>query len=948
MPSIIKYPGTIAQSEGNYKTGKQYTKFTNINNIKSDNSAYARASLTGNAYGHPRPSNVILTNFGFKLPTGAEVTSVVVEYAHQKVKGNKGAPNISAPTISLLNVSGQSAKGVAPTTSMKANSKQFTFKPSKSVVESSKFGVKINYPENNNNYAGYVDVKYVRIKVNYIAPKYSVSISKKSGKPVVGGTVRVQTTINNLNKTSYNPNVVISLPEGVRLSRVVSGSGSFTNNGDNVVWKTGLNKSTGSATFVMDLYLSRSGSKTITASNTLNSNTVSKSLNLNVNLDDSSQTVIEPTEGANVVISSDDDYDDVEKIYATVGETVSVNVILNDVAFSKDYVLFKQSSNALLINNSNSMLVVDNESLDSETQSLSLELSTQVSGRYTLDCIPFNSGDNVNELPVMQSFEISFIKGDLTYPVMNIIKLEGEQLNRLEHGRKYTVASFLKLVVDQEDIEHIIDCIKNFRIGVCNSIQLNQFNAETVFDNATEWSSMITSPNSYVEKRCEFTYDSSKDLYIVITGDYLECFPEELVIKFTSPVIIESEVYTSYDTHNIFPEPILNTISNDDFASLSLGDLQSSNPFVVQDFEVCDDFETNDNMAICGIGVLIDVESCDGLSISAKLKTPYGECERSIILNEKRVGEVEIGGTYDSWGFKISEMKKIKDWEVIFTMNNLWNNESSSFIQFNNVRLVLYYNTIEDQLVKIYVNGEDTRHYGMFVDDIDIPSGLNSEVKYFEVKGVDANNPYRMNIDKKEITIDFNVFGCNLEETIVFLKRIAKLFTNARDALNNPILNRLECSLYPGEHWDVLMETGIDTDTKDASYSSKLKLEVPNGTSWSNEDIVTANTGFVDSIVRINPIITITSPQNLVEIREEYTNQNFTMFSDDFTSNDVILIDCVDHKAYKKVIVDGAFASRDISDTVDWNADWFILQGDFNFITNGSCVIQAVQFTPRG
>ena len=116
-------------------------------------------------------------------------------------------------------------------------------------------------------------------------------------------------------------------------------------------------------------------------------------------------------------------------------------------------------------------------------------------------------------------------------------------------------------------------------------------------------------------------------------------------------------------------------------------------------------------------------------------------------------------------------------------------------------------------------------------------------MKYLEIDGADRNDAYRQNIDKKEIEIKFNVLGCTIEETTEFLKMIGKLFSNQRDELNRPIPNQLELSHYPDEYWDVILEDPIDSDVENASYSSTLKLVVPDGTSYNTEDTVTSTIG---------------------------------------------------------------------------------------------------------
>ena len=163
MASIIKYAGTISQT-----TGTVYSSFSNLANLKngSDGSLATTSDVKGKSTNPNRPSTLSFTNFGFNLPTGAEVTKVVVTYRQKK----GGKCSIGAPTISLLGVSGFSATGVAPSkTKLTTSSKTFTGSAlTRTIVNSSSFGVKVNYPKNSGTGTGTISLSYVNIKVEWL------------------------------------------------------------------------------------------------------------------------------------------------------------------------------------------------------------------------------------------------------------------------------------------------------------------------------------------------------------------------------------------------------------------------------------------------------------------------------------------------------------------------------------------------------------------------------------------------------------------------------------------------------------------------------------------------------------------------------------------------------------------------------------------------------------
>ena len=123
-----------------------------------------------------------------------------MHYNHRK---NVSGLRVGSPTITLLGVSGKSVKGVAPTTSFKQSSHSFTGL-TRTQVNSSSFGVKIDYPSNTSTSEGTLSIGYVRIIVEYKLPSYTVSVKRASGG-YNGEEYAVECSISNKNLTSFNP-----------------------------------------------------------------------------------------------------------------------------------------------------------------------------------------------------------------------------------------------------------------------------------------------------------------------------------------------------------------------------------------------------------------------------------------------------------------------------------------------------------------------------------------------------------------------------------------------------------------------------------------------------------------------------------------------------------------------------------------------------------------------
>ena len=227
--------------------------------------------------------------------------------------------------------------------------------------------------------------------------------------------------------------------------------------------------------------------------------------------------------------------------------------------------------------------------------------------------------------------------------------------------------------------------------------------------------------------------------------------------------------------------------------------------------------------------------------------------------------------------------------------------------------------------------------------DAEIPEGLKTETKYLDIEGTDAKEAYRMNIEKKTITTEFGIDGCNLEDTTYALRRVAKLFINERDSLNRPIPKRIEFSHYPDLYWEYVITDEIDHSISISDYVIKVKFVIPSGTACSVDDTVTNNIGTNLSLVKVNPVITLTPTASEVLLIEEKTGQKFTIKNTKLVNTDLITIDCENRKVTVKHNDD---SKEDITASVDYSSDWFSIHGEYNFNTTNA-VIQTITFNER-
>ena len=954
MATITKYAGTVSQT-----TGASFRTFSNLNNIKNGTAgSYATSSgvIKGKNSSPNRPSSVTCTNFGFNLPTGAEVSKVVVSYRHRKNKSGSTVCNIPAPTISLVGVTGFSGKGSAPTTSFVTSTKSWTTsKISRSVVNSSSFGVKIDYPSNTNSYEGTVSLAFVTVKVEYKVPSYSLGLKRVSGG-YNGESYTVELSISNKNLTGYNPTCTLSAPVGFsfldsegqgvvtsvnsrtltwnpKLTKKVGTSSVRLRFNVNVTFPSGVDSYSGSFSVVESLY---SGSKGFTA--------------VIVPKPPSSGSETEPD--APPVITDDD----TSPVPIEWGKSVVNEDINIDTSIEQNVILF-----AFPVNSNGEVLLLERNTPISRrggsTQPITIYAEEDYNSEFYINvnsvtlyctepgkfCIKVYNADNNHfwshyeeETPLLSYFfEVIPDESDLSTPFSATYTLTQEELDRLGDGHTYIIQTQLKHTTTDT---YERNWYTNNRIQVTNT--------ETTTSNP------LTEPNTYENLEAEFTYNKNYPVTITINGDYTEAttYGYDIgTITYTEPCIIEKTVYNGREPHGIYPTPINNLIDSEDgdYSDLTLNKEAVSSPVILYEFPL--ETGTNETLAIRGLQVRATIESTDNLIVMATLTSPNGNTgQRSIILSSvdsesQEDNELIIGGLGDLWGFTTLDMINLEDWEVELTFNNLLENGEAS-ISFNNVEIIFYVETIEHQEITVKIEDEDLAYYGAFIESVTIPEGLNTDTSFLTIDGTDTNDAYRQNIREKTITIEFNLSNCDLKTSTDMLRQLTKLFVNEKDKYNRPIPKKLWFSHYPTDYFEYIMEDTFEVNTELSDYNVKAKLTIPSGTSYSLEDTVTSIVGNANGLAAVHPTIRFKPNGTNIEIRETETGQTFNMGYNGDWNNKTIEIDCEDRTV--TLYGDDEEDYTDISKYVDHNTDWFRLYGEYSF-EGLNCTILSVTFTER-
>lgn len=1007
MASLTKYAGTVTQV-----TGGKYCSFSNLNNIKNnDNGSYAVSNvlIQGKSESPNRPSTITCTNFKFNLPVGAEPTKVIVTYRHQKVAGSdysskypKRITNIPAPTISLVGVNGFSSKAVAPKTSMESHTKTFkaNLKDNKNldhtvtsnailtrtIVNSSNFGVKINYPTNTNEYNGYMRISFVRITVEYKVSSYNVSIKKVSGG-YNKEDYTIQCSISNKNLTGYDPICTLTSPVGFNFKES-GGTGVVTQvNNRTFTWDpqvSNVGTSSVNLVFVPDVtYPSGSSSYSgdFTLVEGLNSAT-------NVHTAVITERPPEPSE----------DVDPDTPISGGGTGSVTPECEINCLVESLFHLYFSGM-----------------DEISGDVNNVSLQFSNMNPNNFMFygGCTRYNDSYHQTvtlvfddtQVPIHNTFRIyepkrypvqfsrryddevkeSFTfyvnvqptEDDLTTPFLTIIELEDEEINRLGDGYPYIVESLIKHTTTDTVTR---DWYKNNRIGVFNnaiaenititteedpetgeiietitdSTDYENLTEQEIFENAEYWSQQTAGLNEYANVECEFTYNENYPLHLIFTGDYPEATSygyDQGEVTFTEPCIIEKNTYTGRKTRGNFPIPIQYVIAEDGSTSeLSIATLEQSDQVVLYDFPLSDGYGTNDEMSIRGIELIGNLEQCDEMILNAKIISDTGLVgERSLLIGSLDTTldsgvDFKVGGLGDLWGFNTQDLVNIEDWEVRLSFNNVLLEDLAN-INFGDLQLVLYVETLEKQLINIKVDGDDLSYYGAFIDNVVIPEGLETDTSFLTLDGTDTNDAYRQNIREKEIEITLTIGDCDLGSSTDLLRQLTRALVNEKDSINRPIPKRIEFSHYPDVYFEYIIKDALDIKPVQSYYEVKAKLVIPAGTSYSKQATTTNLTGNVQGLAAVAPKITLKPQSSTIELLEINSRQRFSItYTGDWQSK-ILELDCSNRMALLKTNDDDT-DPIDISGFVDFNSDWFSLKGEYAFSTT-NCVVRTVEYTER-
>lgn len=436
-----------------------------------------------------------------------------------------------------------------------------------------------------------------------------------------------------------------------------------------------------------------------------------------------------------------------------------------------------------------------------------------------------------------------------------------------------------------------------------------------------------------------FEYDDDFPVIILILGE--NYFKKEINTKFLSPCIVadndeESPVYKSPGN---FIRPAWNIVDSKEYA---VGQGHTS-PIVLEDLS--DITELDDNSIIRGVGVSMDVIASHETRINCSLNE---QSSRSVLVpaSSQDPVHVEIGGDYDRWDCPQELLSLLTDLKLSLELLG----DTSTNVQLNNLRISVNTLEIDTNQYACFVDGEDTRVYGLLFNDIIIPEGITGTANFLDLKNRDNSLCTSLVVNKKEITLKFYILGHGLRNSTELLHQIGRLFTNNRDRYNRPIPKIIRFSHLPDRYFEFINEKGIDNNLIIHEYECSISLILPDGLAFREGLTSTGAIGVNNSLINVYPTIKIsnislTEDIIITEIRNSQGVQTMKISNPKnlIKESSVIEINCEQQQCF---LYNEIGEAVDITWLVDYNCTWFLLEHNYEFQCSNA-KIESVTFQER-
>ncbi|MCR5026040.1 MAG: hypothetical protein K6A34_01170, partial [Methanobrevibacter sp.] len=756
MSRILRYAHNVVNVQGDTIP---YRTCWDIENITNDNSnvghwgasnpggRYANA-IAGRNGSRKHPSTIRCNDFRFDregnnilIPDYAHVTGIIVQYNYRKksysstAHGSFGNPVISIPNLGL------SGTGNAPPrndfTEYNVYFGNLDLKGSD--VNRSDFTVLFDLPENTSTNPCYIEMKYLRVYIDFDLPNYIPSISLDKSELKYGENLKISCKLNETNgvMASEQCSALLTIPEGFN---IVSAPSNF--NTTTKIWSP-LTKN---FTANMELEVTLSDRNVygdfifkITEQMTWNS----QEARLNENSQEGGLFVLKPQvemasfylENHEVTVSEGNN-----KHYASL-EIQIKNPAHDTVKLEMDFGGLTVEGNPTGLDKNTGIITINNWDANDLYDVQILLYSTEV-GDYTISMIS-------DSFRGAYADTVKVHLPDNLEPYYTMFALDDEALENLEEGYTYTFGCLCKITDTTTATVQASSTVKNLRASIIHG-------NDEIFTN------QLSQAGDWELLKCEFVYNPTKQIYCKFYGNYTTY--DFGKISFGDIFLIRSDKYSGYEyptlkfrdtsklkanglyTTLLLEPPELSTSTKHYFSIFDYLGLDKAQSIVIHGLEVSGDVSTE---GIINIILGFGHEHIDELDYHLD----------SLNLDENSTN-FKLGGKFRSFGISFKDvLNLLNDIKFYLQIDDVMDNVTPIEVSMRNICLTVYY-SLNASPCDFKINGVSSNHYCIELNaESEIPRGVKYDVNKYEIEGSDGEFVNKVNIRHKKLKLKFSAYG---------------------------------------------------------------------------------------------------------------------------------------------------------------------------------------------
>ena len=973
-------PNKVRITPGYTCGGKDYRYkcWDNLDNLKNGGIAYSRHPdytyplIAGKNGTYKQPAPLDLTEFGYNFSSDIKIDKITVTYSVQTFINEGYYPSFECPAVSLLNTSLPSKKADKKITETKQTYTHTWENVPTSALNSTAFGVHFYFDQNRNTTPGRIELSGVKVEVVTTDTSDKIDLSIDAPNKITMGIIHELTCkIQKNSQSAFSSNILVELPFGLELQDITRIDGTMAekgtktyegNNYNYIKWHVELPEGNSNALLKFKV-------KAVRPSNTFKCKNLKRITQLRL-YDEKTKleysTLINVTQ-VEAVVQSDffDNLKDEGKIYsrsirAGLVYPYNVKVYSNDPMFYIKVLHLKYREGIDVITNLADIRALENVvSANYNTKSKEYEIVftnkiRKLNIDIPVDVVYENAGEyDFTAYVTIQStkevisnvYEQSCIVLGTNYQKIGFSRiLIDDYTDIMADGIEYTLGSLVKVTMSDRNYE-LMDFGNNYRIGVYNGGAKNIKDDLDFIDNVI-WAEDVAT-TKLAENKVKFIYNSEEPLYMVWSHTYTaDATGPYVTVNFSEPILAESSIYDDIkDNTGISLRPVINTILNSDYATAKMTkDITLINRTAIDDWQDGGLFEKD--ISILGMNLTFDYDVSNDCTVEAELVVNGKVSGTRDILLSKGKGTATLGSIYDLFGISPSDLINrdtltIRPFELRFFVNNVYKTETE--VKIKNCLITIEYIKRSSCQYGFTLDGEYSKDYGIILSEVSHPRGTKNEKSLYHVRGTDETIVNRVNVEGKDIELNIALGNsCEIEDQRYIIDRIVELFTNDRyiDS-NKPIPKKLIFDHLPDRYFEVVRIEEFDDDFQIGKYTTKIKLLVPQGSTYDIEETVTGRHGYSPSSIAVRPTISyVSNTAGKIAINEGQLNQTLEINDNRIYNGSIAEIDCQNRKAY----VDNV----DISSSVDYNSSWFKLRGEYNFDSSTGTIVKVTYRIRRG